>query len=140
MNTNLSIQKRLVSSIREYVKNQDLMHQEGRYLVALSGGSDSVCMLLILKELGFSIEAIHCNFHLRGEESDRDEQFCVDLCNRMNVNLHRIHFERNMHRLTASALRWRQGICGIPFSVNSTTTSIQMVFAWLTTKTTWWKR
>ncbi len=93
MNTNLSIQKRLVSSIREYVRNLDLMHQEGRYLVALSGGSDSVCMLLVLKELGFSIEAIHCNFHLRGEESDCDEQFCVDLCNRMNVNLHRIHFD-----------------------------------------------
>ena len=48
MNTNLSIQKRLVSSIREYVRNLDLMHQEGRYLVALSGGSDSVCMLLVL--------------------------------------------------------------------------------------------
>ena len=46
-----------------------------RYLVAVSGGVDSMCLAdLCLKYLGSSRFAVaHCNFHLRGEESDGDE-------------------------------------------------------------------
>ena len=51
------------------------MNNSQLYLVALSGGADSVALLLALKKLGYNIEAAHCNFHLRGEESDRDEDF-----------------------------------------------------------------
>ena len=52
-----------------------------------------MALLLILKNLGMPIHAAHCNFHLRGEESERDEQFCVDLCEREGICLHRIHFD-----------------------------------------------
>ena len=55
----------------------------------LSGGADSVCLLLALRELaprlGITVEAIHVNHCLRGEESDRDEEFCRDLCRRLQV-------------------------------------------------------
>jgi tRNA(Ile)-lysidine synthase len=61
--------------------------------VALSGGADSVALLRILCDLGYHIEAAHCNFHLRGEESDRDEQFVKNLCNTLHVPLHLIHFD-----------------------------------------------
>lgn len=36
---------------------------------------------------------LHCNFHLRGAESDRDENFCVELCKKNQILLHRIHFD-----------------------------------------------
>lgn len=47
-------------------------------LVGLSGGADSVALLGILVRLGYSCIAVHCNFHLRGEESLRDERFAED--------------------------------------------------------------
>ena len=65
--------------------------------MALSGGADSVSLLFVLKhlehELGISVEAAHCNFHLRGAESVRDEEFCKQLCDRLAVPLHLIHFD-----------------------------------------------
>ena len=63
------------------------------YLLALSGGADSVCLLLAMKRLGYTIEAIHCNFHLRGAESDRDEEFCKQLCEREQIPFHIVHFD-----------------------------------------------
>ena len=62
-------------------------------MVALSGGADSVALLLLLNEHGFNVHAAHCNFHLRGAESDRDEAFCVELCQELGVELHRAHFD-----------------------------------------------
>lgn len=61
-------------------------------LVALSGGADSVCLLLALQELGYPVEAMHCNFELRGIESDGDEAFCRRLCKARGVVLHVKHF------------------------------------------------
>ncbi len=58
---------------------------------ALSGGADSVALLLVLAELSsemnFSLSAVHVNHLLRGEESERDERFCRELCSRLNVPL-----------------------------------------------------
>lgn len=55
----------------------------------LSGGADSVCLLLSLcelrKRLGIEVEALHVNHCLRGSESDRDEEFCRSLCARLGV-------------------------------------------------------
>lgn len=79
--------------VARYISQQGLMEKEGKYIVALSGGADSVALLSILSALGKNVSAAHCNFHLRGEESDRDEQFCVDLCQRWGIHLHRIHFD-----------------------------------------------
>lgn len=56
-------------------------------LVALSGGPDSVALLHVLMALGCDCRAAHCNFHLRGEESDRDERFVRNLCARLEVPL-----------------------------------------------------
>lgn len=79
--------------VGNYIVRHNMWKHDGLYIVALSGGADSVALLLILKSIGMPIEAAHCNFHLRGEESDRDEQFCVNLCEREGIALHRIHFD-----------------------------------------------
>lgn len=81
------------SRVQQYIDSHRLLASGGLHLVALSGGADSVALLLLLAELGYRIEAVHCNFHLRGDESDRDEQFCVDLCKRLEMPLHRVHFD-----------------------------------------------
>ncbi len=58
-----------------------------QHLVALSGGADSVCLLLTLLEKGEVGAVAHCNFQLRGEESERDEQFVRQLCQEKGVKL-----------------------------------------------------
>ena len=62
-------------------------------IVALSGGADSVALLLGLLRLGQPLVAAHCNFHLRGEESDADEAFVRQLCEERGVTLYVAHFE-----------------------------------------------
>lgn len=64
------------------------MYQEGdRVLAAVSGGADSVCMLLMLKKYlpEGTLGAAHFNHGLRGAESDRDESFVKDLCAKLEV-------------------------------------------------------
>jgi len=63
------------------------------YIVGLSGGPDSVALLHWLYSQGRTLLVTHCNFHLRGEESDRDEQFCRSLCSRLNLPLKVQHFD-----------------------------------------------
>ena len=79
--------------IEQFIEQKELMSKNQLYLVALSGGADSVALLLVLKKLGYNIEAAHCNFHLRGEESDRDEDFCKNLCRELDIKLHLAHFD-----------------------------------------------
>ena len=62
-------------------------------IVALSGGADSVALLLGLLRLGQPLVAAHCNFHLRGEESDADEAFVRQLCEERGVTLYVEHFD-----------------------------------------------
>ena len=83
----------LVGRVEAFIKKESLISKKGLHLVALSGGADSVALLRILLDLGYDIEAAHCNFHLRGEESNRDELFVKNLCQRLDIKLHLIHFD-----------------------------------------------
>ncbi|MDR0893563.1 MAG: tRNA lysidine(34) synthetase TilS [Mediterranea sp.] len=77
----------------EYIRQEKLFTADSRVLVALSGGADSVALLRILHASGYYCEAAHCNFHLRGWESDRDERFVEQLCQHLGIELHTIDFD-----------------------------------------------
>jgi tRNA(Ile)-lysidine synthase len=82
-----------VSSVSESVRRFFAQHriEPCAVLAAVSGGTDSTALLILLSEIrlaGFAIFAAHVNHHLRGEESDADEAFVRDLCERFNVPLH----------------------------------------------------
>lgn len=82
-----------MGGVEKFISDNNLLSKEGKYIVALSGGADSVALLLILIELGYDVDAAHCNFHLRGAESDRDEAFVKELCKKNDIPLHIIHFD-----------------------------------------------
>ena len=79
--------------VERFIGEHKLLEQGKKVLVALSGGADSVALLVVLDKLNYNCEAIHCNFHLRGEESNRDEQFADTLCKRLGITLHTVHFD-----------------------------------------------
>lgn len=79
--------------VNRYIVEKQLFQTGDKVLVALSGGADSVALLRVLLALGVSCEAAHCNFHLRGEESDRDETFVRALCQQLQVPLEVTHFD-----------------------------------------------
>lgn len=80
------------NKVQNYISQHSLLDKKDLHLVALSGGADSVCLLRVMVELGYKVHAVHCNFHLRGEESNCDEEFCINLCNELGIELHRTHF------------------------------------------------
>ena len=79
--------------IKQYIEKEDLFSSGSKILIALSGGADSVALLCILHAAGYPCEAAHCNFHLRGEEANRDEQFVRQLCKKYGIHLHTIDFD-----------------------------------------------
>lgn len=87
-------------TIANYITAHKLLGAEGPVLVAVSGGADSVALLNLLHELGYRVIALHCNFHLRGEESDRDQRFVETLCEELHIALHTAHFDTKEYAAT----------------------------------------
>jgi tRNA(Ile)-lysidine synthetase, N-terminal domain/tRNA(Ile)-lysidine synthetase, C-terminal domain len=83
----------MLKSVQQYIENQQLITKTGKIIVGVSGGGDSVALLHILYSLGYECIVAHCNFHLRGEESQRDEQFVINLAKKYNFVLKKIDFD-----------------------------------------------
>ncbi len=81
------MQALFIDRIKEYICSNRLLDNGAKVVVGLSGGADSTALLLVLLRLGYKVQAVHCNFHLRGAESDHDQQFATDLCARLGVEL-----------------------------------------------------
>lgn len=84
-------------NVQRFIEEKDLFNLQDKVLVALSGGADSVALLRILLSLGYTCECAHCNFHLRGWESDRDESFVRQLCEKHSIPLHITHFDTSTY-------------------------------------------
>ena len=79
--------------VKQFIERNALFAPDERVLVALSGGADSVALLRLLCALGYDCRAAHCNFHLCGTESDRDEAFVRRMCREQGVTLYVTHFD-----------------------------------------------
>lgn len=82
----------LLQAVRDFLAARETSANRPLYC-ALSGGADSVAMACALRLLGLSFTAAHVNFHLRGEESERDERFVRDFCRRHDIPLRVRHFD-----------------------------------------------
>lgn len=65
----------MLRRVLKYIRDKELLEKGDRVLVCVSGGADSVALLDVLQRGGYECVVAHCNFHLRGKESDRDERF-----------------------------------------------------------------
>lgn len=107
---------RVERHVQEFIRNGGLMADGAGVLVGLSGGADSVALLRILVHLGYRCHAVHCNFHLRGAESDRDEEFAVELCRSLSIPCEVVHFDTQGYaaeqhvsiEMAARELRYRE--------------------------------
>ncbi|MDR2148183.1 MAG: tRNA lysidine(34) synthetase TilS [Tannerella sp.] len=83
----------MIRNVQKYIETKKLLSPERPVIVGLSGGSDSVSLLFILHKIGYQCIAAHCNFHLRGDESDRDEAFCEKIANELNIKFLKTDFD-----------------------------------------------
>lgn len=88
------ISNNILERVKRFMAENHILQSERPLIfVGLSGGSDSVALLHILKSLGYTeIRASHCNFQLRGEESERDMQFCENYCKNLGIKLYKRRF------------------------------------------------
>jgi tRNA(Ile)-lysidine synthase len=86
---------RIRKKIIDFCREKKLLDSGDGVLMGLSGGADSVCLLFMLnslrEEMELTIRAIHINHGIRGEEADRDEAFCKDLCEKLDIPFEALH-------------------------------------------------
>lgn len=79
----------MINQVENYVMQGNMVSQGDKVLAAVSGGADSVALLLILKELqkkiDFSLKVIHVEHGIRGEESQADARFVESLCQKLDI-------------------------------------------------------
>lgn len=85
----------MLSELKKHLKENLPFLKDSKLLVAVSGGIDSVVLIHLLKQLGYDITIAHCNFELRGEESDGDERFIRDYATENNIKILVTSFDTN---------------------------------------------
>ncbi|QSE98952.1 tRNA lysidine(34) synthetase TilS [Fulvivirga lutea] len=83
----------MVNEFLTFVNSERLFKKTDKLLVAVSGGKDSVVLVHLLNKLGFNFSIAHCNFRLRGNESDGDEVFVKGISEKMKVAFYSTSFD-----------------------------------------------
>ncbi|WP_268224138.1 tRNA lysidine(34) synthetase TilS [Sinomicrobium oceani] len=84
---------RMLASFEEHIDKHFPFLRQARLLIAISGGIDSVVLARLCDQSGMKIALAHCNFHLRGADSDDDEEFVRKLGTILNVPVYTQHFD-----------------------------------------------
>ncbi len=87
----------MLEKVKEYIHKENLIKDNTKVIVGLSGGMDSMVLLDVLMLLGYRCMAAHCNFHLRGDESNRDETFVKKWCKSIDIPYTSINFDTNQY-------------------------------------------
>lgn len=84
----------MLYKVQKFITENDLLDSaNGPVVLGVSGGKDSVVLLHVLMKLGYQCIAAHCNFHLRGDESNRDQEFVRQLCKQLDITFLTIDFD-----------------------------------------------
>ena len=83
----------LLEAFQRYVAENDLATHDDRILLTVSGGVDSMVMLSLFTRSGYSVGVAHCNFQLRGAESDEDEVLVEEEAKKYGVEFYNKRFE-----------------------------------------------
>jgi tRNA(Ile)-lysidine synthase len=75
----------MLSEFNTFVKHHAMFEKKHSLLLALSGGKDSICLFYLLLQSGYSFSVAHCNFQLRGKDSDEDEKFVIELAKKHDI-------------------------------------------------------
>lgn len=81
------------NKVQNFIVEKSLFSREDKLILGISGGADSVCLMHILLALGYRFDLAHCNFNLRGKESDEDEVFVQELAKKHQLKLHVKQFD-----------------------------------------------
>ena len=87
----------MLTRFKQHIEQHQLLEPQCRVLLAVSGGADSMTMLHLFRRIWANIVVAHCNFHLRGAESDADEQFVRQTCQQQGLPLHVAQFDTIAH-------------------------------------------
>ena len=85
--------KTLLQAFEKYVERHELFSHEDKILLTVSGGVDSMVMLSIFVRLDYNVEVAHCNFGLRGKESDEDTEMVLCECEKLGIVCHTKNFD-----------------------------------------------
>ena len=83
----------MIHKVKAYIETNRLLTCDKPVIIGFSGGGDSVSLLFILNRLGYKCIAAHVNFHLRGDESDRDETFCRNFTDSYGIAFEKTDFD-----------------------------------------------
>ncbi len=83
----------MIQRVKSYIQQNNLFNSGSPILVACSGGVDSMVLIDALLKLNYKIVIAHCNFQLRGEESNEDEKFVTQFAQQNNIDFHSIKFD-----------------------------------------------
>ena len=77
----------MINLLEDHINKNLPFLKKGKLLIAISGGLDSVVLTQLCHQLKLHISLAHCNFNLRGKESDTDEDFVLNLAEELNLEV-----------------------------------------------------
>lgn len=87
----------MLEEFKSFIQEKSLFQNKDCILLAVSGGIDSVVLCRLFHQAGYAFAIAHCNFQLRGEESDKDELFVADLAKQYKVPFHGSRFSTSFY-------------------------------------------